>query len=235
MKLLFFDLETTGFGCDKCAIVQIGAIAVELDSNNNLKPIDAINLKMRPRKGKWVDQRSFAFTGFTIDELTTWQDDKIAFEKFTKFLGKHVDKFNKVDKFTLVGYNSLHFDIDFLRQWFLDNNDKFFGSWFWTNSIDIISEASRYLIQYRPALHNFKLGNVAKAMGINVDETYLHDGLYDIKLTYKIFEKIIKSNSLIKEFDPTEASLMFENDMIEKSKEKIPEQKFTEEDAWIQI
>ena len=72
-------------------------------------------------------------------------------------------------------------------------------------------------------------------MGINVDETYLHDGLYDIKLTYKIFEKIIKSNSLIKEFDPTEASLMFENDMNEKSKEKIPEQKFTEENAWIQI
>ena len=85
MKLLFFDLETTGFGYDKCAIVQLGAIVAELDSNNNLKPIDAINLKMRPRKGKWVDQRSFAFTGFTIDELMTWQDDKIAFEKFIKF------------------------------------------------------------------------------------------------------------------------------------------------------
>jgi hypothetical protein len=28
---------------------------------------------------------------------------------------------------------------------------------------------------------------------------------------------------------------MFENDMNEKSKEKIPEQKFTEENAWIQI
>ena len=44
MKLLFFDLETTGFGCDKCAIVQLGAIVVELDTENNLKPIDGINL-----------------------------------------------------------------------------------------------------------------------------------------------------------------------------------------------
>ena len=235
MKLLFFDLETTGFGYDKCAIVQLGAIVVELDTDNNLKPIDGINLKMRPRKGKWVDQRSFAFTGFNINELMTWQDDKIAFEKFTNFLGKYCDKFNKSDKFTLVGYNSLHFDIDFLRQWFLDNDDKFFGSWFWSNSIDIISEASRYLIQYRPAFHNFKLGNIAKMMGIKVDENQLHDGLYDIKLTYKIFEKIIKSNNLIKPFDVDEATLMFENDKIEKAKETFPTQQFTEENAWVQI
>lgn len=235
MKLLFFDLETTGFGFEKCALVQIGGIIVELDSENNLKPLDAINLKMRPRAGKWIDQRSFAFTGFTIDELMTWQDDKIAFEKFTKFLGKHCNKFNKLDKITLVGYNSLHFDIDFLRQWFIDNGDKFFGSWFWTNSIDVISEASRYLVHYRPALHNFKLGNVAKAMDIKVDETQLHDGLYDIKLTYKIFEKILKSNNLIKPFNEQEAEEMYAQDLMEKTKEKFPEQKFTEENAWIQV
>ena len=96
MKLLFFDLETTGFGCDKCAIVQLGAIVVELDTDNNLKPIDGINLKMRPRKGKWVDQRSFAFTGFNIDELMTWQDDKIAFEKFTNIVINLINLINSL-------------------------------------------------------------------------------------------------------------------------------------------
>lgn len=235
MKILFFDLETTGFGFDKCAIVQLGGIIAELDANNNLKPLDAINLKMRPRKGKWIDQRSFAFTGFTVDELMSWQDDKIAFEKFTNFLGKHCDKFNKLDKITLCGYNSLHFDIDFLRQWFIDNNDKFYGSWFWTNSIDVISEASRYLFHYRPALFNFRLGNVAKAMNIKVDENALHDGLYDIKLTYKIFEKIIKSKTLFKEFTEEDATELYEQNLIEKTKNIDPEQKFTEETAWIQV
>lgn len=235
MKILFFDLETTGFGFEKCAIVQLGGIIAELDLNNNLKPLDAINLKMRPRKGKWIDQRSFAFTGFTVDELMSWQDDKIAFEKFTNFLGKHCDKFNKLDKIMLCGYNSLHFDIDFLRQWFIDNNDKFYGSWFWSNSIDIISEASRYLIQYRPALHNFKLGNIAKAMNIKVDENALHDGLYDIKLTYKIFEKILKSKTLFKEFTEEDATELYNQNLIDKAKEVYPIQKFTEENAWIQV
>ena len=237
MKLLFFDLETTGFGYDKCAIIQLGGIVVDCDANGELKPIDGINLKMRPRVGKWIDQRALEINKFTVDEVLSWEDDREAFKKFTKFLEKHVDKFNKMDKFKLVGYNSLHFDIDFLRQWFADNGDKYFGSWFWSDSIDVLSEASRYLTTYRPIMINFKLGNVAKVMGIDVDENALHDGLYDIKTTYKIFKIIMKSSSKLMPFTEEKATEIFNGQEAEKAKNKanITESKFTESNAWLLV
>ena len=131
-------------------------------------------------------------------------------EKFVwqKFLDKHIDQFNKVDKAILAGYNNTHFDTDFLRQWFIDNNNNYFGSYFWSNSIDVMPEASRYFVHYRPALLNFKLGTVAKAMGIETDKSSLHDGLYDIKLTLLMFKKLL-SEPYIKPFDPEEAERMY--------------------------
>lgn len=233
MKFLFFDLETTGFGFDKCAIIQLGAIVVDVDDELNMKPIDGINLKMRPNAGQMLDQRSLEITGYTIDEIGGFQSQSDAFEKFISFLDKYVDKFNKVDKFKILGYNSLHFDIDFLRQWFLMNDNKFYGAYFWSDSIDVMSEASRYLTNYRPALLNFKLGTVAKAMGIETSDEQLHDGLYDVKITYKIFNKIIKSNHFIKPFEADLAEEMYNQMLIDKSKEVYQKSKFTEDNAWI--
>lgn len=235
MKLLFFDLETTGFGFNKCAIVQIGAIVVDMDANNNMKPIDAIDLKMRPRAGKYIDQRALEINDFSVDEIMSWQDDHEAYLKFVKFLGKHVDKFNKIDKFHLVGYNNAHFDSDFLRQLFEDNDDKFFGSWFWVDQIDVMCEASRYLVQYRPIMNNFKLGNVAEVLGIPLDPDALHDGMYDIKLTYKIFKKILDSGETIMPFDEVKATDIFNEQQNDSKKFIKKESKFTEDNAWILV
>ena len=235
MKLLFFDLETTGFGFDKCAIIQIGAILIDLKTDMTLEPIDAVNLKMKPAKGKWIDRRALEINGISIDEMNSWQDPKIAYEKLIKFLDKHVDKFNKMDKIKLIGYNSMHFDIDFLRQFFKDNGDEFFGSYFWSDSIDVMSEASRYLTFYRPIMNSFKLGNVAKTLGIKIDEKSLHDGLYDIKLTYKIFKKIFESGKMFLEFKPEIAEEIFNEQM--NSKDNSASRKnssYTEETAWVQ-
>ena len=233
MNFLFFDLETTGFGFDKCAIIQLGAIVVEVDDKMNMKPLDGINIKMCPDYGKMIDQRSLEINGYTIEQIASFQPQKEAFDKFIKFLDKYVDRFNKVDKIKLVGYNSLHFDIDFLRQWFYDNGNKFFGAYFWSDSIDVLSEASRYLTNYRPALLNFKLGTVAKAIGIETSEEQLHDGLYDIKITYKIFNKILKSKEFIKPLDPELAEEMYKQMLIDKAKDVKVVSKFTDETAWL--
>jgi DNA polymerase-3 subunit epsilon len=233
MKFLFFDLETTGFGFDKCAIIQLGAIVVDVDDQFNMKPLDGINLKMCPAYGKMIDRRSLEITGYTIEEMASFQTQEEGFDKFIKFLDKYVDRYNKVDKLKLVGYNSLHFDIDFLRQWFTDNGNKFYGAYFWSDSIDVMSEASRYLTNYRPAMLNFKLGTVAKIMGIETKEDELHDGLYDVKITYKIFNKIIKSSKFVKPFDIELAEEMYSQMLIDKNKDVFHKSNFTEETAWV--
>ena len=235
MKFLFYDLETTGFGFDKCAIIQLGGIMVDVDEKFNMKPLDGINLKMCPAYGKMIDKRSLEINGYTIEELSTYQTQEEGFNKFLKFLDKYVNRFNKVEKIKLVGFNSLHFDQDFLRQWFIENGNKFFGAYFWSDSIDVISEASRYLTNYRPAMLNFKLASVAKAMDIETSENELHDGLYDVKITYKIFNKIIKSENFIKPFDEQLAEKMFNQMLEDKKNEVFKKSKYTEDDAWIKV
>jgi len=171
--------------------------------------------------------------GYTIDDLKEFQSQKEAFDKFIKFLDKHIDRYNKVDKVHLVGYNSLHFDNDFLRQWFYNNGNKFYGAYFWSDSIDVMSEASRYLTNYRPAMLNFKLGTVAKTIGIETSEESLHDGLYDVKITFKIFNKIIKSGHFVMPFKADLAEEMYNQMLIDKNKETFKKSNFTEENAWI--
>ena len=234
MKYFFFDLETTGFGFDKCAIIQLAGIMVDVDADFNMKPVDAINLKMCPEYGKMIDQRSLEINGYSIEELATFQSSKEAYEKFLKFLDKHCDRYNKNSKIFLCGYNSLHFDIDFLRQWFTDNGNKFFGAYFWSNSVDVLSEATRYLTNYRPAMANFKLGTVAKTMEITVESDELHDGLYDVKLTYKILNKIIKSGNFVKPLDEEKAIEMYKQ-MLSEPKEMRKPSNFTEENAWVTV
>lgn len=234
MKLLFFDLETTGFGAEKCAIIQLGGIMCDLSTDMKLTPVDAINIKMKPRKGKWIDKRALEVTDMQLSDVLTWKDDRDQFMKFIKFLDKHCDRFNKLDKIKLAGYNNAHFDQDFLRQWFLDNDNQFYGAYFWSDCIDVMCEASRYLTFYRMGMNNFTLGNVAYALGIEPDKSQLHDGMYDIKITFKIFKKILESEKLILPFDEETAVSLFNQqrdskDLFVKHKSLI-----TEEDAWIQ-
>ena len=98
-----------------------------------------------------------------------------------------------------------------------------------------MSEATRYLTSYRPAMLNFKLGTVAKAIGIETDENELHDGLYDVKITFKIFNKIIKSGNFIMPFDEDKATEMYNQMLIDKAKEVKHVSKYTEENAWVQV
>ena len=80
------------------------------------------------------------------------------------------------------------FDNQFLRAWFLQNGDKYFGSYFWSNSIDVMVLATPYLASQRSQMENFKQGTVAKALGIEIDESRLHDALYDIQVCKSIYD-----------------------------------------------
>lgn len=110
------------------------------------------------------------------------------YRQFVDMLAKYVDKYNRQDKFFLAGYNNASFDNQFLRAWFVQNEDKYFGSWFWSNSIDVMVLATPYLAARRAEMENFKQGTVAKFLGIDVDSNRLHDALYDIEICKAIFD-----------------------------------------------
>ena len=208
MKILFYDLKTTGINPDNAGIYEILGILTNIDINNVASELTRFNLKMNPMIfNKSIDEKVLKYNKTTIEELNKLSNPKNIFNEFTNILDKYCDKYNNVDKILLCGYNNLHFDNQFLRQFFLDNNDNYFGSYFWSNSIDVLSEASRYLFHYRPAMNNFKLQTVADVLNIN-SNNILKDEYYELQLTMEIYFHLI-NKPLFKKWDDIEAENMY--------------------------
>jgi DNA polymerase III subunit epsilon len=183
MKILFYDIETTGTRFWKNGIHQMsGAIVIDGEVK------ETFDFRVQPNPKALIEQAALDVGGVTVEQIMAYPPMGDIYHKFVTMLGKYVEKFNRNDKFYLAGYNNAQFDNQFLRAWFVQNGDQFFGSWFWSNSIDVMVLATQYLIDKRPAMENFKLSTVAKACGIDVEAEALHDALYDITLTKKVYD-----------------------------------------------
>lgn len=183
MKLLFFDLETTGTNPARNGIHQIsGQIVI------NGKKVEDFDFHVQPNPKAQIEEAALQVAGVTREQVLSYPAMGEVYAQFVAMLGKYVDKFNKKDKFFLVGYNNAAFDNQFLRGFFLQNGDNYFGSWFWANTIDVMVLATAYLAERRPEMENFKLSTVAKFLGIVVSDDSLHNAFYDIELTKAIYE-----------------------------------------------
>ena len=181
-KLFFYDLETTGTKFWKNGIHQIsGAIIID----GQIK--EFFDFKVRPNENALIDEEALKIGNVTLEQIMAYPSMKEVYSKIITMLSKYVDKFNKKDKFHLAGYNNASFDNAFFRAFFVQNNDVYFGSWFWSDSIDIMVLASFKLRNVRHELVDFKQSSVAKYLGIEIDDAKLHDAEYDIIICIKIF------------------------------------------------
>lgn len=189
MKKLFFDVETTGVDYRENAIHQLSVI-VDIDG----KVVEEADFKIRPFKGAIIDNGALEIGGVTEDKILGYQESREAYSKFIKLLEKFIDRYDKRDKFFLVGYNNSFFDNKFLREFFIKNGDKYFGSWFWANPIDVYGLASYETMSIRSKFTNFRLNTCAEHYGIKIEEGKLHNAMYDVYLTREIFYKLRGSN-----------------------------------------
>lgn len=181
-KIVFYDIETTGLDSEVNGIHQLSGMIVV-----NKEVVHEFDFKFKPY-GK-IEPQALEVSGLTVDEVMSrglMPND--AYRQFTQMLAKNCDKFNSRDKYHLCGYNNCSFDNRFLRKFWDVNDDRYFGSWFWSDSIDVMVLASLLLARERHTMENFKLMTVARKLGIEVDDNQLHDGLYDVKLTRQVFD-----------------------------------------------
>jgi len=194
-KIVFFDIETTGVMHWKNGIHQLsGCIAIDGEV------VDKFNYKVAPNPKAIIEAEALAVGNVTIEQVQKYAPMGEVFDKFESLLSKRVDKFNKTDKYFLAGYNNASFDNPFLRAWFKQNAKtekeaaygNYFGSYFWSSSIDVMVLASQHLLDIRHTMVDFKLKTVATALGIAIDETKLHDAEYDIFLTMEIYKIVTR-------------------------------------------
>lgn len=181
-KLFFYDIETTGVKFWKNGIHQISG-AIEIDGEVKEK----FNFKVKPVTGAIIEKEALEIGGVTEDQVMQYPDMNSVYSDIVKMLAKYVDKFNKKDKFHLVGYNINSFDNQFFRAFFTQCGDAYFGSWFWADSVDCYVLASKHFMNERSTFENFKQSTVAKRLGIEIDDKNLHDAEYDIWVCMEIY------------------------------------------------
>lgn len=187
MKLLFFDLETTGIKYWRNGIHQIsGEIVIDGISK------ESFNFNVCPHPKCEIEEEALKICNVTREQILAYPSMQAVYKQFIALLAKYVDKYDKKDKFFLVGYNNASFDNYFLKAFFVQNGDNFFYSWFWVNSIDVMVLATLHLLEIRPEMTDFKQETVARALGIAIESEKLHDASYDIHLTKEIYKKIAK-------------------------------------------
>ena len=182
MKVIFLDTETTGLTAYNHGIIDL-AMIIEIDGVEQEK----VSIQCAPFPKDKVDKYALEIQNLTEAEIRARIDPKVAYDQLTAILSKYVDKYDKNDKFTLIGYN-VQFDVDFLESFFKKNGDKFFGSWFNRRPMDVMSLAYYYRYKMGIELENWKLGTVCSHFGVPLVNA--HTALPDAIATRELFYSI---------------------------------------------
>jgi DNA polymerase-3 subunit epsilon len=186
-KVLYVDLETTGTSPIRHGIHQLAALA-EIDG----EIAEEINLKMAPLAKIDVDPEAMEATGVTEEQIRSYPHQSTQYAAFETFLSRYINRYEKLDKFILAGYNTSAFDEPFLRQFFLDNaatsRDRkyggYFGSWFFWPKRDVQTYLAEHITEHGLRLANFQLSTVCEHFGIAISA---HDALSDIRATRQLY------------------------------------------------
>ena len=184
MKTIWVDTETTGTDPNRHGIIQLAAI-IEIDGND----VAEINLRIRPFPTDEIDSKALGVSGVTEEQLSSFATPNMVWRTITGELGKHVDKYDKLDKFTFAGFNA-NFDLNMIHAFAMKCGDNYCGSWFWYPPLDVAIIAGEKMRSVRHELKNFKLGTVAEYIGIK-PEGDLHDAMTDIRLTREIYKALL--------------------------------------------
>jgi len=190
-KMLFFDIESGGLTTDH-AILQISGI---IDING--KVMEEFDFYVKPFPTDLIDDKALEINGIKREEIENFEEPSIVCKKIITIFNKYIDKYDKTDKFILIGHNIVHFDVPMLINWFYKNNEKYFGSFLnLKKKLDTLCLVeSMRVLKVLPDSPNNKLGVLCEEYGIKAEN--LHNSLNDIRvnreLAYKL-AKLIKFN-----------------------------------------
>jgi DNA polymerase-3 subunit epsilon len=183
-KTLYFDTETTGIDTSKHSMIQFSAI-VDYDGEE----VDSIDVLFQPYDEAVLEEEAFKKTGITEDQLLSFMSHSEGFQTVKSFLDKHIDKYNKADKFYSAGYN-VRFDLEFLSAFFKYNGEKYgLGPYFNWKLVDPFPLLHIMDWKGKIKLPNYKLETVCEHFNIPISNA--HNALDDIRATKQLIKKLL--------------------------------------------
>lgn len=175
MKVLYFDVETTGLDAQKDFVTQLSGL-VEVDG----EVVEEFNYFLRPPKGTAVSIEALKVTGKTIEDLRSYPDASEGFATFNALLNKYVTTRSWSDKFYPAAYNG-NFDLQFVDQMFKRQFSR--DEWWQYQNWQLIDPLSVFrTLNYAGLIStpNCKLSTMCNHFGISLEA---HDALSDIRAT----------------------------------------------------
>jgi DNA polymerase-3 subunit epsilon len=180
VKLLFLDTETTGLDDRKHGIVQIAGL---VDIDGDVK--EEFNFHCNICPGQEIDAKASEVNGLTADMIKEYPPAVEVYQKVLKIFDKYINRYDKTDKFYLVGQN-IQFDYKFMNKWFYNHGNQYLYSYIHYHKIDIITLSAMLTVSGLMKTNNMKLASVAEFFGIPLKA---HDALEDILACRSIFYK----------------------------------------------
>ena len=180
------DIETAGFDPQYDALLEIGAVILELDENGIIKPAHTLHEHVIPFPGANLDPAALEFTGIDPDHPFRFAktERKVLTTLFDEVF--HALKKQQCQRAVLVGHNPA-FDISFLNaaiaRCSIKNNPFHKFTTFDTATLSAL------------AFGQTVLAKSVAAAGIAFDPEEAHSALYDAEKTAALFCNIINNMS----------------------------------------
>lgn len=182
-KIAWLDTETTGTDENVNDVIQV---AILIDIGGRI--VDEFKGVCRPHDFTTIEPRALEVNGLNIDQLRGFPPPKQLHDDIEKLFGKHVDKYDTGDKFTLAGMRT-DFDAQFMKSFFMKCGDKWWGSWCNWRHLDLIAFARLLRWTGHLDIENDKLVTICNAIGVPLDNA--HDAMADIKATRAAFIELV--------------------------------------------
>jgi len=185
MKILYLDTETTGISANS-AVIQFAGI---IEINGEVK--EEFNIRCKPHANADISEKALEVTGMTLDIINSYQKPKEALWEMESIFEKYCSKFDRNDKYILVGQN-IKFDFQKLYEFYTRLGNKYLGSWInfklMFDTLAVIQALQ--LVDKLPILENNKLITWCNYFGIELENS--HDALADIKATRELAKILMK-------------------------------------------
>lgn len=160
----------------------------EIEVDGEVK--EEFNIRCKPHKGADISEKALEVTGMTLDIINSYQEPKEAMEELESIFEKYCSKFDRNDKYILVGQN-IKFDFQKLYEFYSRLGNKYLGSWInfklLFDTLAVIQALQ--LVDKLPILENNKLITWCNFFGIKLENA--HDALADIRATRELAKVLI--------------------------------------------
>lgn len=171
--LIVYDLETTGVNPISDRMIEMAAIRLR-QQNGSFEVVEKLHKYFRLPDHVTLPEEISKLTGITREQLDQAAPEEECTEDLLFFL----------EDIPLVGYNNIHFDDQFLKQFFYRNAVQYSPR----QSFDVFHMAHDFIEIEK--VENFKLETVAKACGINAEK--YHSAFSDAAVTVELLVQFMK-------------------------------------------